>query len=216
MIRPAPTAPFPNGADPSTRTTADYRFVTRWHIRAPLETVWEALYRSERWPQWWRGLREVVELCPGRADGVGCVRRFTWQGPLPYTLVVDMQVTRVERPHVLESVASGELQGRGCWSLSEEQGGAAVRYDWQVCTAKRWMNWLAPVARPIFRWNHDMVMRRGEQGLRRLLEAASAAGLRLEREGDAGQEGLLDQTDGEDAQHEAGQRRARERAHRDG
>ncbi len=33
-----------------------------------------------------------------------------------------------------------------------------------------WMNWLAPLARPFFAWNHDAVMRQGEQGLKRLLE----------------------------------------------
>ena len=199
MIRPAPTTPFPTGADPSTRTTADYRFVTRWHIRASIEAVWEALSHAERWPQWWQGLREVVELRAGQTERIGCVQRFTWQGWLPYTLVVDMQVTRMERPRVLESLASGALEGMGRWTLSEEDGGTAVRYDWQVRTTKRWMNRLTPVARAVFRWNHDVVMRRGARGLKRLLETTSIAGLRLEGCGDTRQKGLLDQTDGEDA-----------------
>ena len=33
------------------------------------------------------------------------------------------------------------------------------------------MNLLAPLARPIFEWNHDVVMRRGAEGLARLLGA---------------------------------------------
>jgi hypothetical protein len=33
------------------------------------------------------------------------------------------------------------------------------------------MNLLAPIARPIFAWNHDYVMRNGAQGLARLLDA---------------------------------------------
>jgi hypothetical protein len=33
------------------------------------------------------------------------------------------------------------------------------------------MNLLAPVARPIFAWNHDYVMRNGGEGLARLLGA---------------------------------------------
>ena len=186
----------------------DYRFVTHWHVRAPMEAVWEALYYSERWPGWWKGLERVVELEPGDDRRVGCVRRFTWRGRLPYALVVEMRVTRVERPRVLESAASGELEGVGRWSLSEENGGTAARYDWNVRTTKRWMNRLAPVARPLFAWNHDVVMRWGEQGLKALLE------LRPQRRGDAGEEGLLDETDGEDAQHEAGQCHAREGADR--
>ena len=154
---------------------AEYRFVTRWHIRAPIEAVWDALHHSERWPQWWRGLGEVVERQPGQPDGVGCVRRFTWKGPLPYTLMVDMRVTRAERPRVLESLASGELEGVGCWSLSEERGGTAVRYDWTVRTTKRWMNWLAPVARSLFAWNHNTVMREGRRGLEQAVMAPARA-----------------------------------------
>jgi hypothetical protein len=33
------------------------------------------------------------------------------------------------------------------------------------------MNRLAPLARPLFAWNHDVVMRQGAAGLARLLQA---------------------------------------------
>jgi hypothetical protein len=33
------------------------------------------------------------------------------------------------------------------------------------------MNGLAPIARPLFAWNHDVAMRRGAMGLSRLLNA---------------------------------------------
>ncbi|OUC07939.1 polyketide cyclase, partial [Litorilinea aerophila] len=36
---------------------------------------------------------------------------------------------------------------------------------------RRWMNLLAPLARPIFAWNHDIIMAWGGQGLARLLGA---------------------------------------------
>jgi hypothetical protein len=42
----------------------------------------------------------------------------------------------------------------------------AVTYEWNVRTTKAWMNALAPVARPVFAFNHDYVMRRGGEGLR--------------------------------------------------
>jgi hypothetical protein len=32
------------------------------------------------------------------------------------------------------------------------------------------MNLLAPLARPIFEWNHDVIMRQGGEGLARLLD----------------------------------------------
>ena len=47
----------------------------------------------------------------------------------------------------------------------------AVVYDWQVATTKRWMNLLSPIARPVFEYNHDVVMRWGGEGLARRLGA---------------------------------------------
>ena len=41
----------------------------------------------------------------------------------------------------------------------------AVVYEWNVRTTKPWMNLLAPIARPVFAWNHDWVMRNGGEGL---------------------------------------------------
>ena len=46
-----------------------------------------------------------------------------------------------------------------------------MRHEWQVRTTKRWMNLAAPIARPLFKWNHDMVMQRGGKGLAGLLDA---------------------------------------------
>ena len=148
---------------------ASYAFATSWSFPAPIEKVWEAIFSSARWPEWWKGLERVVEIEPGDAERVGCVRRFTWKGPLPYRLIVDLRVIRVERPTAIESLASGELEGRGTWSLSQDAQGTRVRYDWNVCTTKRWMNLAAPFARPLFAWNHDLIMRNGEMGLRRWL-----------------------------------------------
>ena len=43
----------------------------------------------------------------------------------------------------------------------------AVVYEWNVRTTKQWMNLLAPIARPVFAWNHDTVMGWGGEGLAR-------------------------------------------------
>ncbi|MCW3478173.1 SRPBCC family protein [Neisseriaceae bacterium JH1-16] len=150
---------------------AEYCLTTRWRVEAPLEVVWEAIYHADRWPAWWPGVEAVHELLPGDDCGIGAVHRYTWKSVLPYRLSFDIRVTRIERLVALEGVAYGELAGRGCWQFTREGGLTVVRYDWQVTTAKRWMNWLAPLARPLFRWNHDVVMRAGGRGLARLLNA---------------------------------------------
>ena len=78
-------------------------------------------------------------------------------------------VDRVERPGLMEGTASGELAGSGRWRLIEDRGVTAVIYEWDVRTTKRWMNLLAPLARPVFKWNHDVVMGWGGEGLARRL-----------------------------------------------
>ncbi|MFN7972155.1 MAG: SRPBCC family protein [Acidobacteriota bacterium] len=148
---------------------AGYEFVTIWRVEAPIDKVWDAIYRSEDWPRWWKGVENVEELRKGDDAGVGSVRRYTWKSALPYRLVLDMTVTRVERPSRLEGTAVGELEGTGTWSLTADGAITTARYDWVVKTTKAWMNVLAPIARPLFSWNHDVVMRQGGQGLARLL-----------------------------------------------
>jgi hypothetical protein len=45
----------------------------------------------------------------------------------------------------------------------------AVLYEWHVETSKRWMKALAPVAKPVFAYNHNVVMSWGGEGLARRL-----------------------------------------------
>ena len=150
---------------------AEYGFLTAWLLEAERERVWSAIYDSERWPQWWRGVLEAEKLEEGDERGVGQYGRYVWRSKLPYRLEFNMRTTRVERPRLLEGEASGELAGTGRWRLFEQDGVTAVTYEWNVRTARAWMNLLAPVARPIFKANHDYVMRNGGQGLAKLLGA---------------------------------------------
>ena len=148
---------------------AEYRFLTTWLLDSDRDRVWEAIYDQEGCPSWWRGVEDVVELRPGDDDGLGSHSRLTWRSRLPYDLVFEARTTKVERPHLLEAEASGELAGQGRWRLYEADGTTAVLYEWNVHTTRPWMNLLAPLARPVFAWNHDWVMSRGGEGLARLL-----------------------------------------------
>ncbi len=148
---------------------AEYHFVSTWQVQAPIEQVWEEIYHSERWPEWWKYVVGVDELEPGAADGVGKRQRLLFRTRLPYTLGFDVRVTRVQPPSELEAEATGELEGTGRWMLTSADGGTLVRYYWDIRTSKQWMNLLAPVARPVFTWNHDELMREGGESLARRL-----------------------------------------------
>lgn len=148
---------------------AEYHFVSIWRINAPIERVWEEIYRAERWPSWWKYVVGVEELEPGAADGVGKRLRLLFRTRLPYRLGFDVRVTTVQPPSELEAEATGELEGTGRWALTRADGSTVVRYTWDIRTTRRWMNLLAPVARPVFSWNHDELMREGGQSLARRL-----------------------------------------------
>ena len=144
---------------------ADYKFTTIWKVKAPQEKVWDLIFNSEKWPEWWRGVEKVEKLKDGDANHTGAIVRYTWKSKLPYRLVFEMETTHVEPMSIIEGRAIGELQGAGRWTLAHDSGVTTARYDWKVETTKAWMNLLAPVARPFFNWNHDVVMGWGGEGL---------------------------------------------------
>jgi hypothetical protein len=146
-----------------------YCFVTHWTLDASPGAVWDELSRPEDWPGWWKGVLAVDRLEPADSSGLNAYYRFAMKSVLPYRLVFNIRTTRRERPHFIEATADGELVGVGVWTVSPTATGTAVRYDWNVEASKVWMRALAPIARPVFEWNHDVVMKWGQDGLRRQL-----------------------------------------------
>jgi hypothetical protein len=136
-------------------------------VQTPRERAWEVIDDALSWPEWWRGVVRVDQLAPGGPDRVGSRYEIEWRSRLPYPLAFEFTTERVERPRVMEGRAEGELAGTGRWRLFEDEGVTAVVYEWNVRTTKPWMNMLGPVARPVFAWNHDVVMRWGGEGLAR-------------------------------------------------
>ncbi len=113
---------------------------------------------------------KCVELVKnGAIDDIGSIRRITWSTALPYTLSFVSELTQLEPLKRMEGVARGELTGKGIWTFSQAGNQTLVRYDWEVRTTKKWMNIFAPIARPLFHWNHDKVMEAGYDGLKKRL-----------------------------------------------
>lgn len=150
---------------------AEYRLQSVWRIAAPLEDVYAAVHDSLCWPEWWPGAENVEELAGGRPDGVDSVRRYVWQGKLPYRLVVDVRVTRIEALVAIEGSTSGDLEGLGRWCFSRDGAVSIVAFEWHVRTTRRWMNLVAPFARWAFVRNHALIMAQGGAGLARRLAA---------------------------------------------
>lgn len=146
-----------------------YSFVTNWKLKASLEDVWNAVYDSLEWPQWWRGVQSVAEEQPNDETGVNGIRTYTWKSFLPYGIRFSLKLTEKEPLKRLKGIATGELEGTGEWHFTENNGIVHVRYDWNIVTNKKWMNTLAFLLKPVFRFNHNVVMHWGGKGLARKL-----------------------------------------------
>ena len=145
--------------------------MTTWLLRTSRESAWEVLEDPLSWPDWWRGVVRVGELDGGDEDRVGSTYRIAWRSRIPYELEFDFTVRKVDPPCCMEGDAHGDLTGNGRWLLFEREGVTAVLYEWHVETSKRWMRAVAPLARPVFDYNHDVVMRWGGEGLANRLGA---------------------------------------------
>jgi hypothetical protein len=95
--------------------------------------------------------------------------RIAWRSRIPYELKFEFSVSELDEPRSMIGEAAGELTGTGHWRLFEQDGVTAVTYEWNVHTTKAWMNVLGPVAKPVFEYNHNVVMRWGGEGLARRL-----------------------------------------------
>ena len=145
---------------------ARYHFVTKMRMTAVREDVWSTIVSPETWPAWWRWLKRVDVIEAGDERGVGARYRYHFGTALPYRLRFEVTFARVEPPFLLVGDATGELSGAGVWQLTGlPEGGTDVTYTWLVETTRRWMNVVAPVARPAFSWNHDVLMRDFGRGL---------------------------------------------------
>jgi hypothetical protein len=137
-----------------------YVFQSRWLLDSSPEDCYEVLYDVESYPRWWPEIKEVHMLDKDRA----CYRVRSF---LPYYLDFESSRSREDKgAGVLEANLTGDLEGFSRWTISKSSTGSVLVFDEEVVTTKRIMNILAPMARPIFKANHEFMMRHGEAGLR--------------------------------------------------
>jgi hypothetical protein len=139
---------------------SQYHFVSHWQVKGPIEVVFEILKDGPNYPQWWKPAYVNV-----REIGEKKVRALV-RAKLPYTLEFTTEIVREDPPTAIELKAGGELVGAGLWTLRQIGDTTDIQFLWDVRTEKPWVRFLSPLLKPIFKWNHDWVMKTGETGLR--------------------------------------------------
>jgi hypothetical protein len=148
-------------------TPGEIALRSEWTVEATVEEVADILRDVERLPDWWGAVYLSVEIVdPGVEEGIGRVVAFHSRGWLPYTLRWHGRVVQANRPHGWTIEATGDLVGRGVWTLAQHGAVAHITYDWRVLVEKPLLRLLALVLRPIYAANHRWAMARGQEGLR--------------------------------------------------
>jgi hypothetical protein len=153
---------------------SQYSFETKWQLKGPVEEVWNAIYNSLEWPQWWKGVLSVIEIEKNDEAGINGVRNYTWKSALPYKLNFNIKLIEKNPLQSLKGIAFGELEGSGEWLFNQKDSIVCVQYNWNVIITKKWMNTFSFLLKPLFRINHNIVMRWGGQCLAKKLGTSIA------------------------------------------
>ncbi|MFO1208259.1 MAG: SRPBCC family protein [Amaricoccus sp.] len=149
---------------------AGFTLITDWLLDGSIEEVADVLGDAERFPDWWPEVYlSVREVAPGDADGIGRAFALHTRGWLPYTLDWTARLVEQHRPHGWTVEATGDLVGRGVWTLEQRGTQTAVRYDWRIEVEKPLLKPLTPLLKPVYAANHRWAMARGHEGLQREL-----------------------------------------------
>ncbi len=137
-----------------------YRSRDTWVLPASPKAVFDAVVDLAAYPLWWRDVRSVSQVDEDTAELV-CRSR------LPYELTLRMHRDKQDEGEGrVRVLLSGDLEGTLDGELSPDGDGTRLEITQAVEARKPLLRKLDRVARPVFRLNHALMMRRGHHGLR--------------------------------------------------
>jgi hypothetical protein len=157
-----------------------FRIPTTWRVSGRIEDMAKILSEPEEFPRWWGDVYlAVTTTTPGDANGIGQTVAVYSKGWLPYRLNWRGTLVENRMPTSWTVEATGDLVGRGVWTLEQRGDEAEIHYDWSVSSDRLLFRLLAPFFRWLMISNHKWAMARGEAGLqaelaRRQVAVASA------------------------------------------
>jgi hypothetical protein len=144
-----------------------YHFVDRWRVEGDVKEVADILEDALNLPRWWGSTYfEVKEIEPGTEHGIGKLISLRAGGWLPYTLRISFRTVESRYPNGFTMDASGDLEGKGIWTLQQDGPFVNITYDWTIKANKPIVEKLSFLLKPIFRSNHNWTMKRGEESLK--------------------------------------------------
>ena len=143
-----------------------FRIPTLWHVRGRIEDVADILSQPEEFPRWWGDVYLAVKTtAKGDANNIGQTVSVHSKGWLPYRLNWHGKLIENHMPTSWTVDATGDLVGRGIWTLAQKGDIAEVSYDWSVRSDRLLFRALAPMMKWVMISNHRWAMAKGEKGL---------------------------------------------------
>jgi uncharacterized protein YndB with AHSA1/START domain len=143
---------------------AQYQFVDRWYVPAPIADVYEVIGDQIGYPAWWE--KVFLEVTgDGGPPRPGRRASIVSKGFLPYKLRWEAEVVEAHPPRGFRFTMEGDFVGGGEWTLEEADGGTRATLDFRPAVEKPFVRQLTPILRPLFSANHRWAMRRGQEGI---------------------------------------------------
>jgi len=143
-----------------------YHFEDHWDVPFPIQDVWDVLARPREFPRWWKGVylsAEPLDAVNGEPR-VGFRIAVVARGWLPYKLRFIIETLALEKPRLIVFKASGDFETDDSrWLLTPNDAGTRVVLDWNPMVKKPIVKLFSPALKPLFRWNHNWTMVRGQR-----------------------------------------------------
>ncbi|HEY8597316.1 MAG TPA: SRPBCC family protein [Thermomicrobiales bacterium] len=160
------TARQPTVGAPAPTRSNDYHFVTHWRMQGTPDEVIAVLADARDLVRWWPSVYlKVWEITPGDEQGIGKVVELLTKGWLPYTIRWRFRVEESDPPRRIAIAASGDLEGRGVWTLEPDGDQTDVTYDWRIRGDKPLFRYGSFILKPLFAANHRWAMARGAESM---------------------------------------------------
>ena len=115
----------------------DYQFVTEWRVAGTVEEVKAILGDAASLPRWWPSVYlDVKEVEAVGEDGIGRVLDLYTKGWMPYTLRWTLRITEPITDTGFALTATGDLEGTGRWTFSQDGPEVVITYDWRIHATK--------------------------------------------------------------------------------
>jgi Polyketide cyclase / dehydrase and lipid transport len=138
-----------------------FEFFDEWRLATDPDAVWPVIRDVERWPEWWSSVRSVTPVAGGNTS----TYQFRFRTRLPYDMAFAAELVQDDTLLTAEARVTGRVDGSGLCTTAATDGGTLVRFDWWVRPRVAWMRTVAPLARPVFSWNHRSLMAEGARAL---------------------------------------------------